>query len=187
MICEIINDYTKVYNKLSYGIDACDEKQRLKSLEYIKNKLETVATCATSECIACGASLEEKTYSCSPVEIISLGPNNLMAQLTNFSYCYNDTTDMFQLRFDFNVTYTNPSTITLSFIDISLDTVIQSITSVSTAHPSGSIYRIYGSIPNDGTDMYARIRITDGATNIDFPKQVILVPDKDTYPCLTGI
>lgn len=185
MICEIINDYTGIYKKLSYGIDACDEKQKLKSLEYIKEKLSASGgTCSMTDCISCGASLEENTYSCSPVQIISNGPNNLMAELTNFTYCYNDATDKFQLKFTFSVTYDNPSTITVSFIDVSLDTIVQPITSISVVHTSGPLYRIYGSIPNDGTDMYARIRISDGTTNIDFPKQALLVADKDTYPCL---
>ena len=186
MICEIINDYTGIYKKLSYGIDACDEKQKLKSLEYIKTKLNTNSnTCLLSGCIHCGSSLTEHTYNCNPVEIISNGPNDLMASLTDFTYCYNDTTDKFQLKFTFNVTFNNPSTITLSFIDISLDTVVQTITDISTI--SSSVYKIYGSIPNNGTEMYARIRISDGTTNIDFPKQAILVPDKNAYPCQTAI
>lgn len=186
MICEIINDYENVYKKLSYGIDACDEKQRMKSLEYIKGRLSD-NTCSMSGCISCGATLEEGTYNCSAVQIISNGPNNLAAELTDFTYCYDDVTDKFQLRFTFNVTFDKPSTIALSFIDISLDTTTQPITNVLNIHNSGAVYKIYGSVPNNGTDMYARITVSDGITNIDIPHQATLVADKDAHPCLTII
>lgn len=187
MICEIVNDYTKVYKKMEYGINACDQLQRLKALEYIQDKIETNAgttpVCSNLSCINCGVSNEQFNYTCSPVTITSTGPNNLMAQLLNFDYCYNEPLDKYQLEFTFSVTYNNPSTINISFIDISLDTVLQTITNVSSWHPSGSIYKISGHIPNNGEEMYARIRVTDGSTNIDFPKQANLNTTKSL--CLT--
>lgn len=186
MICEIINDYTDIYKYQSYGIDVCEKKQKLKTLEYIKNKL-SATTCTDIGCVSCGATTEQGTYSCSPIIITAIGPNNLMAMLDNYSYCYDNINDTFNFRFDFTVTYTNPSTIVLSFLDIYLDFFIQPITDEYYSHPFGTTYRLYGTIPNAGLDLYARIRVSDGTSNIDFAIEDVLESDAIKYPCLIGI
>lgn len=190
-LCKTIQGYDSIYIRKGYDIDcACTElDQRHQALFHIQEILKNSnSTCKLDgSCFACGIN-KNTNYTCAYQTITTFGPNNLMATLDLFDYCYNNVTNKFSFRFGFTVTFSNPSSIiTLSFIDISLNTVVQPITTEYFLHPFGSTYRLYGTVPNAGLDMYTRIRITDGISNIDFPIQEILEADAIKYPCLSII
>ena len=180
-ICEIVKDYNLIYKKLSYGIEVCEEEQRNKTLEYIRNN-KLSSNCITP--ILCGTTLSDNSYICSPLVITSIGPNNLMATLYDFNYCFylnpfgSTLIQEYHLSFWFNVTYNNPSTIVISAIDFSLDTVIQPYSNYVQTSLGSNNYRVDVVIPADGTEGYFRLRVSDGSTNIDFAKQQTLSVSK---------